>query len=255
MKEPRKKTESFTRRLKKRAGKTVEWILFFVPLCFPIGFPLLFIIYGALRLFGRIEIRNLERLKDITGSALLVPNHPTFLEPILIPLLFFPRCLLNPFRFLPWNTPDKRKYYDKWWYLLAGLRIRSIPIDRDNREGHAGRLVILRIMRILKNKGKIVLFFESTRTHKTEKREQSRKGKELGQLKEVAGWLAISSQAPIVPIWVDGTPDFLPNKLPLPRPWKKIIINVGHPFVMPKNISPEKATKVISLSLLGLADK
>ena len=61
--------------------------------------------------------------------------------------------------------------------------------------------------------------------------------------------------AMILPIWVEGTDDVLPNnKLPIPRLWRRMVIKIGNPFMI-QGRTRREATSEIRLALLGLADE
>ena len=85
------------------------------------------VMFLVLRLLRRIKVVHSEHLPHWQKNMLIVSNHPSLIETVLIPNLFFGEYLLHPAQFLPVNTPDKKNFYDPWWVFW--LRPVSIPID------------------------------------------------------------------------------------------------------------------------------
>ena len=250
--------------------------------------PLLGITICLMEAFQRIKILNFGRFLLWEGKLIIVSNHPSLLEPVILPVMGFPwmnfpwvfsplwwrvKLSLSWFRELqkefslskklvPVNIPDKGNFYDPpYMDIVQGI---NIPVDRHSNP--QGRIrTILALKKILENGGRIIIFPEGTRTFKTvkESRFRTEKGKELGKLKDGAGWLALKTGAKILPIWVEGTDKVLPNnKFPLPRLWHRIIIKIGSPFSLENDdfstISKEskaKATQIIAQHLLELAEE
>ena len=80
-------------------------------------------------------------------------------------------------------------------------------------------------------------------------------GKKLGELKDGAAWLAMKTNARILPIWVEGTDKVLPNdRLPFPRLWHRTTIKIGNPFFV-TGAKRREATIEIAQHLLKLADE
>ena len=103
----------------------VMFFLFTYPAGILLGIGLL-----LLRAFRRIKILHLERLPRWKRKIIVVSNHPSLLEPMLLPALFFRSYLFHPFKYAPWSVPDRRNYYDKWYWFFA--RPRLIPVERGN---------------------------------------------------------------------------------------------------------------------------
>jgi len=165
-------------------------------------------------------------------------------------------------KLIPANLPDKKNFYDPpYMQVLQGI---NVPVERNG--GAQKRInTVLILKKILENGGRIIIFPEGTRTFKTrvETRQRTKNGKELGELKHGAAWLALKTGAKILPIWVEGTDRVLPNnqKFPFLRLWHRITIKVGKPFSLKTNgassISKkvkEEATRTITQALLELVD-
>ena len=250
--------------------------------------PFLGIIIYLLETVRVISIRNFNRYPLWREKIIIVSNHPSLLEPLLIPLLGFPwmnfpwifspvwtriRFSLRWFKDLqkefalqkklvPVNAPDKRNFYDPPY--MGVFRGVNVPVDRGgSATQRSGAVAALK--QILESGGRILIFPEGTRTFKTkpETRYRSEKGGELGELKDGAAWLAMTTGAQIVPIWVRGSDKFLPNgKCPFPRFWCRVVINIGEPFTLAKPRCPgssknrrKMASETIAKALLETGDE
>jgi len=90
-------------------------------------------LFWLLVTFGRIQLKGYrkEKFKPRGKGLVVISNHPSLLDPIILCFLFFWDYLFD-FRKIPYSTPDKRNYYDKWWFWP--FRIVCIPIERGNRK-------------------------------------------------------------------------------------------------------------------------
>jgi len=218
-------------------------ILLFI--VWPIGI-FLGLIFTLLRCLGRIKIINWQRFPARQKNLIVVANHPSFLEPVLLPLLFFPEYLKDPFS-VPWSTPDSGLMKILFW-----LKSRVIAINRAE-VGSLDRVISFRKMiKVLQNGGRIILFPEAGRTFKQKKWCFSQKGKKIGVLSKGVIFLAIKTKALVLPVWVDGAEDALPNnKFPFPRFWRaQVKIKIGQPL----NITSREEVDLDQV-LLSLADE
>lgn len=242
--------------------------------------PLMGVSICLLEACGRIKFRNFQRFPIWDGKLIMVSNHPSLLEPWILPMIGFPWMnfpwIFSPVwtrlkfsfksfhelrkeftlqkRLIPANVPDKNNFYDP--LLIRWLNSLNVPADRNgNMQSRIGTVNAL--VSILENRGRVLIFPEGTRTFKSREqhRLKSAYGKELGKLKDGAGWLALKTNARILPIWVEGTDNVLPNnKFPFPRLWHKVTINIGSPFHVTGQ-TREEATREITTALLELADE
>ncbi len=93
----------------KTAKKGLEMVIFLVlvyTLVLLLGF--LFIL---LRLMGRIKVTGSRNLKKSKRGTLLISNHGSIVDSLVIASLYFPGFLVNPIKDFPWNTPDKKNFY------------------------------------------------------------------------------------------------------------------------------------------------
>lgn len=242
--------------------------------------PILGIVVCLLESVGRIRFQHFERFPMWDGNLIIVSNHPSLFEPFILPLMGFPwmnypwvfsplwsriKLSLNWFRGLQKefhlpkklvlaNVPDRNNFYDApYWGLFRTI---NVPIDRNG--GAHGRISTISALRkTLENGGRVLIFPEGTRTYKAMRKSgtTTASGKELGELKDGAAWLAMKTNARILPIWVEGTDKVLPNdRLPFPRLWHRTTIKIGNPFWVTGGKRRE-ATVAIAQHLLKLADE
>ena len=122
------------------------------------------IVVYALQLAGFVHIDGIQHLQQLLAEDkrfLVIHRHPSKLETVIIPLLFFPWFLWSP-RLVPVSAPDKRTYYSRWWCTL--IRPTMIPVPRGDKTGEAGAL--LNMLRALKRGRPLVLAPEGGRTFK-----------------------------------------------------------------------------------------
>lgn len=202
-----------------------------------------------------IKIHNWERFPKKQGRMLIVSNHPSLLEAVLVPVLLSRDYLFHP-SLAPWSVPDKKNFFDRWYWAWA--KVRLVPIDReDNREAFKA---LRKIKKILDSSGRIVLFPEGGRTSGGEDFLYSEKGgKRLRVLKEGVGWLILKSSPLVIPVWIDGAEKVLPNKVGrlyhcLPKFWYCVIVKIGKPIQI-KGKTKEEITQEVASNLLKLADE
>ena len=221
-----------------------------------------------LRITTRVKVQGYSRSKfDPKGKGLiLVHNHSSLWEPALFPFLFSPWYLFS-LRFVPFSTPDKINYYDKWWFSF--FRAVCIPIERGNLKGE------VRALKEMKDRladGKILILApEGGRTFKGEEFKVIRRGKievvrsiteidlkddiVLRRFKSGIGWLVFNTKAIVLPVWTEGGERVIPNepsfKLPFPRFWRQSRIKIGEPIELEK-LSKEEITEFLEDSILRL---
>ncbi len=241
--------------------------------------PALGVLVCLLEAFGRIRFLHFERFPIWEEKLIIVSNHPSLLEPIILPLIGFPWMnfpwLFSPVwsrikfslrwfkefrkefffqkRLIPANVPDRANFYDPpLWRVFQGI---NVPVNR-NGGAHGRIATVMALKKVLENGGRVLIFPEGTRTFKAVQKSRiaSTSGKELGELKQGAAWLASKTHARLLPIWVEGTDKVLPNnRLPLPRLWHRIVVRIGTPMSTNGETRWE-ATSRITQALLELAD-
>lgn len=218
-------------------------------------------LFYLLRLIGTVRILHKERIPHNHGDQglLVICNHPSLLEVILVPLLFFWDYILRPFHGAPISTPDKRNYLDKWYWVFW-LKFCAITIDRTNR--NQKREAFFEMENALKSGRTLVIPPEGTRTCFATKFLYSQKGNKIGILKPGIGLLISKTNPVVLLIWVKDAEKVLPNspdrkKLyhTFPRLNKQMTIKIGKPIGFRKGLDPEEIVQEVAAMLLGLADE
>ncbi|OHA67622.1 MAG: hypothetical protein A3D59_03580 [Candidatus Wildermuthbacteria bacterium RIFCSPHIGHO2_02_FULL_47_17] len=194
------------------------------------------------------------------GGVLLLSNHPSLIEPILLQFLLGAALFKNPSRYFPWTAADRGNFYDPWycWWLR---RLRLVPISRSRNAGLSDSLALRSMANLLKGGAYLLIFPEGTRTYKAVRRSEyygMSNGKKMGILRGGMGMLALLASPLCVPIWVEGTDKILPPDKRIPRLWRfltcPITIRVGSVFVVDGARDHKKAAQVITEKLLELAE-
>ena len=166
------------------------------------------VIGPVLHALGRPKVTGLENI-PVTGPAILASNHLSFIDSMYLPLV-----IDRPVVF-----PAKAEYFaakgplGRVW--AAYLRsTNQLQMDRDGaRSAQATLQAALDLLRA----GELFGFYpEGTR---------SPDGR-LYRGRSGIGWLALNSEAPVIPVAMLGTRKMLPPGAPLPRP-TRIQIRIG----------------------------
>ena len=170
--------------------------------------------YGSIRLFatfcfkcfGRLEVYGAEYVPHY-GPLIIISNHLSYNDP---PALFVstPRVL---------NYLGKIELFSNRWKSFLMRLAKVHPLDRSG----TGLDALKTALKVLSRDGVIVIFPEGgiSPTHSMQKARQG------------AAFLAIKSQAPILPIGISGTEKFAPWRMVLPL--QRFRVNIGPPFTPP----------------------
>jgi len=158
------------------------------------------------RLYFGLRLEGTERIPRL-GPVVIVPNHQTYADPILVTI---------PFR--------RRIYYMAWDRLfdIRGLnwmirRLRAFPVQIESRDPRGAREAV----RLLQAGEAVMIFPEGSR---------SLDGS-IGRFKPGAFRLAVSVGAPVLPVTIAGGHASWPPGRLLPRPASMTI--TYHPLVYP----------------------
>lgn len=180
----------------------------------PFWYSILWIIgFMLFKVFFSLTRQGKKRIpKD--GGVLLLANHRSYLDPIVLALLI-PRKM---------NFMAKEELFCNpiFGYLIR--KLGAFPLKRERLDKRAYQ----RALKILKEDKILVLFPEGTRSHS---------GK-LGELKEGPMRIALSSQVPVIPVVIKGTERILPPGAKFIRRGK-IQVRAGEP-IFPSNYPGEK---------------
>lgn len=171
----------------------------------PIYRGLRFAVRVAARVFFHLSATGIERLPR-TGPAVLVSNHLSWLDPIILATV------------LP-RKPGFLGMEELWRMPGVRLAVRlygptAIPL----RRGAVDTTALRRALEVLKSGGLLVVFPEGG---------ISRDGR-LQPFHRGAALLAARAGAPMVPVAIEGTAEALPLGRVVPRP-RPITVHIGFP--------------------------
>jgi len=227
----------------------------FLLFTYPFGI-FLGISFWLFRFLGLAKVYGWKNFPSRPKGILAVSNHPSLLEPIILIGLFFHKFFWRPFKYAPWNMPDKKNYYNNPLFYL--MRPRLIPVDRGDK--HSEVRALIQAKRVLKAGGVIIIFPEGGRTSSEEPSLRSRGGEKMRSFKPGFAWLAIKTGATVLPLWVRRTDQVLPNGarvsyLYFLRFWKRVTIRLGQPLRFDETASVEAVAEEVQAAVLGLADQ
>ena len=162
--------------------------------------------YFFVRAFGRRHV-------PVSGGALLVANHQSFLDPVLVAAV-----LNRPIYFLARST----LFVGPLGTLIRSLH--AIPIDREGVD----RVAFRQAVDVLKAGHLLLIFPEGTRSHD---------GGSLGTFRGGFGVLARRSGVPIVPVTIHESGRAWPRKRWVPLPWPITVL-----FSLPQAADSEAET-------------
>ena len=164
------------------------------------------------RLLTRVEIQGRENVPH-GGGVLLVANHCSALDVVLIPMAVMTRWPLTPIEFI--IAPAKEKFFR---IPVIGTILRSwgvFSINQGSRDFVSPR----RIAELMKTE-RIMLFPEGNRSPD-------------GQLQHgmrSAGWLIHKGRPLVIPTVLFGTEKVWPKRCILPRPYGRVKVVFGKPL-------------------------
>lgn len=233
--------------------KKIKDAVIFLLFAYPCG-VLIGIIFW-LFIFVRItKVYGWKNFPSWQGKVLVVSNHPSLLDPIILVGLFFHQFLLRPFKYGPWNMAEQ-KNYGGWLFYPA--RTRLILIAREKKSSKARGLIQAR--NVLNSGGVMIIFAEGGRTVNGESFLVSKGGNRIRRFKGGFARIAVETGATVLPVWVEGTDQVLPNGAKVSyfrflRFWKRVVIKIGQPLHF-NNESLEEITQRIETVVLELADQ
>ncbi len=159
---------------------------------------------GYFRLFYRLKVYGQENIPE--GPALLASNHVSFYDPPLIGTA----------------TPEEIHYLaGEHLYHNPLLRLIITNLNAHPIHGSTNDLSTFKLICHLLNEGdKVVIFPEGARSEDGQ----------LAEIKSGVGMLALRSEAPIVPIYINGAFKVWPIQKSFPKPWGKIRLIFGKPI-------------------------
>jgi 1-acyl-sn-glycerol-3-phosphate acyltransferase len=160
----------------------------------------------------RPRIEGLEHL-PAKGKVIIASNHLSFIDSMLIPLIC-PRRVAFLAKSEYWTTPGLKGRFMKGFFNGIG----AVPVKRG--QARASQAALDTAFEVVESGVAFGIYPEGTR---------SLDGR-LYRARVGVGWLALKSQAPIVPVGITGTRDVLPVGAKVPR-LKRITVTFGEPIV------------------------
>lgn len=206
----------------------------------------------------RLEVQGKTKEKIILNKKglLIISNHSSFLEPIVLPTLLFPRYLFN-LKMVPVSLTMK-KYYDNPLFLL----LREFCISINEKDYRTVRRGMKEAEEMLK-KGRVVAIFpEGTRTFNCERLGHfriSKTGKKLGTFKRGIEQLILKTDCDVLPIWIDGGERIILNgkgfpEILLVRFWRRVKIVIGERYSGTKSLGRKNIAPYFEDIVLGLSN-
>lgn len=156
--------------------------------------------------FGRIEVRGRENVPPY-GPLIVVVNHISYNDPPALAVAV-PRILCSLGKIELFSNPVKRAF-------MRGARV--YPVNRSS-----GGLEAIRTALDLLARDQALVIFPEGRISPHHAMQDAKAG---------AAYLAIKSQAPILPIGITGTERFSPRRMIFP--FHRFRVNIGQPFTPP----------------------
>ncbi len=156
------------------------------------------------RAYFGLELRGTENIPAV-GAVIIAPNHQTFADP---PLITIP--IRRPVYYMAWNRLFAIPLFG--WFIR---RLRAFPVEIDTGDPRAAREAV----RLLEAGEAVMIFPEG---------ERSRDGA-VGPFKRGAFRLAVSLDAPVLPVTIAGAHESWPPGRLLPRPGRVTI--TYHPLL------------------------
>lgn len=178
-----------------------------------------FIRFGA-RIYWRIQLEGIQHIPT-DGPLIIVPNHVTYADPVLVSLPIHLRV-----HFMAWDA----------LFEVPGLswvirRLRAFPVQLESADPRSTREAV----RLLQTGQCVMIFPEAGR---------SPDGR-LQRFRPGAFRLASSLQVPVLPVTILGGHDSWPPGRVLPRPGRLSI--VYHPVILP----PKEPDARVAARVLG----
>lgn len=166
-----------------------------------------------LKVFSRLEIHGQEHLREIKKPLIVVANHESHADPQLVGVALLAQPGLFPLRYMAKNSlfyiPGLNLLM---WLMGAFMAHKKKGIERSLRTP----------LKILKNKGAVIMFPEGRMIVARPKLGEGRRG---------AAMLALMTGATLLPMSIHTPHDSLPI---IPIFWgrPRVVIRIGEPFYL-----------------------
>jgi 1-acyl-sn-glycerol-3-phosphate acyltransferase len=153
-------------------------------------------------IFGKIRIVGFATAKKAVaeGKVLIIANHPSLIETVVLPALFWGEGLIGRSRWVPWSIADELLFPKSWLYNS----FRCLPVSRQqDRVSQKKNVQAIRMMQNrLEQQGSIILYPEGGRTCKgTEHISRNSRRVRVCDSKLVVQ--SVRCGAKVLPVWID----------------------------------------------------
>ncbi len=153
---------------------------------------------------GKLIITDRTKLFEAIkkGRLLIVANHPTLLETVILQLLMFPRKLVHPRRYFIWCVPSAslfRSWWGRWLYKSA----RCVEINRNDKCSR--RRALRSISAKLKSGETVLVHGEAGRTNGklADSPLINLNGRYMREMLFPAARIARIAEADVLPVWFE----------------------------------------------------
>jgi 1-acyl-sn-glycerol-3-phosphate acyltransferase len=190
-----------------------------------------FIFWLYFVIYHRIKIRGLEKLKAFMASlppgspVILAANHESYLDPPAIGMAF-----PSPLRFVAWDGLFKLPLFSSMIRALG-----AVPVSHENKNSAAG--LLREVIGFIEDGYSVLIFPEGERTPDGT----------LQPFEGGAALIALKTNTPIVPVWIEGTWEAFPIHRLFPRP-RRVSLIFGKPIFpgeLPEDMPEKKRRKAL----------
>lgn len=175
-----------------------------------LAYALLFPVFIAI-VTGRVTVTNYTRAYASVkrGRLLIIANHPSLVETIALPALFWWQVWVGNGRLVPWSLADSRLFRYSWLYPS----FRCISVERGAGASRRDNVRALRqVLDWWNQERSIILYPEGGRTCKGESFYES--GNKVVRAPDVAVVaLAARHGVPVMPVWVESSTTVGPESM------------------------------------------
>ena len=169
------------------------------------------LMFPALASFARLTIEGRDNLRQLDGAAVFVANHVSALDAVVMAEALPPRYRHRSVVVAAADSIFKRK----WEARLAQVTVDAFPIPR----GGGARPHLEYLKQLLGDRWSVIIFPEGRLTVTGA----------IGAFRRGAAILAMDTDSPIVPAYVDGMYEVLPRFRRVPRPGH-VTVTFGRPM-------------------------
>ena len=169
------------------------------------------LMFPALGSFAHLTIEGREQLRELDGAAVFVANHVSALDAVVMAEALPSRYRHRSVVVAAADSIFKRK----WEARLAQVTVDAFPIPR----GGGARAHLEYLKQLLGDRWSVIIFPEGRLTATGA----------IGEFRKGAAILAMDTDSPIVPAYVDGMYEVLPRFRRVPRPGH-VKVTFGRPM-------------------------